>query len=495
MPNEIIENNSSKEIIEKEQEKKEETQSKKKLLRNVALFVILTIIVASIAFVCLSFLSIIDIIDKMAGTKTLLYVQSGLCILCFGWIVKTMVDCTRDATIGPMDVINLCVPVVLLLWVGLSTYQILHFLYRLSSQLTAFCAVSALIIAAIAITHGQQETRKTVWAITVIVIEVVICVVLMCIQVMYNRIPDVCGKTITEAETALYEKDFTFELIDGSRITKDNRDWVVTEQDPGAYIIHIKISPVKLTVEKSKSPEIATNDSTSEDMKNLIKAIEQLADNSSMQKDEPKEESKIPDPPKKEEDQTKKTSEITDAPIVKKAIIDSIPRLSDIYTAIKTTFEPYNMDCNSRFGPGSQYAESGAFELKKCSNIQVYYCENDWVLTSLYYSPLAKRRWVYVKKSFIDNMEKELIPVSYDLKSYTGSITKETNPYWVPELEARYICDRYTLKPGTTVTAYFKDDYKQFVFAEFTCWHNKDNTKDKVRLWVPINCVDFGYSQ
>ena len=119
----------------------------------------------------------------------------------------------------------------------------------------------------------------------------------------------------------------------------------------------------------------------------------------------------------------------------------------------------------------------------------MYFCEDGYVVASFYYSDYAQRLWTYIPEKSVDSSAIKRIKKTFDLKGYEGTISQSTFPIWTLDVENPKDCDWYYLKKGTKVTVYLKE--KDYVLAEFYGTSTVPEKTGKVRMWIPINCVDF----
>ena len=172
-------------------------------------------------------------------------------------------------------------------------------------------------------------------------------------------------------------------------------------------------------------------------------------------------------------------------------ILNSIPFFSQYYPPQETDYTNLSSDeFLSYAGPGTTYVQD-TWEKAKCANniIRMFFREDGYVLTSMYYEALGHRIWTYIPERFVDNsMVKKVKPAS-DITGYPGKINRMTYPIWAPDVQAPSECDWYRLEKGTQVKVYFKED--NYVLAEFYSASKFKGRTGTVQMWLPIDAIDF----
>ena len=163
----------------------------------------------------------------------------------------------------------------------------------------------------------------------------------------------------------------------------------------------------------------------------------------------------------------------------------------------------------SFYGPGSQYAQAGAYKPKKVTSLEVLFREGDYVYVKMNYQTAGKR-CVYFKASSVADSNVDtvnlagypartttlLIPSCGPGMDYEQVTQRKASKYWDYTIEQ--IMDEFHsawelyqalqdrkylvhLEAGTRVTVFFETD--GWVFAEFNC------DAGLVRAWLPASYV------
>lgn len=154
----------------------------------------------------------------------------------------------------------------------------------------------------------------------------------------------------------------------------------------------------------------------------------------------------------------------------------------------------YSVLMNDSFGaysgPGTEYVEQTLIK-ENCDSpeIKMYFIENGYIATSLYYKDLAQRLWTYIPIKFIEKDARNRVEDLPEVTGYVGTINQKTYPVWSPDVDNPKKCDWYCLQEGTNVTVYLTE--KDYALAEFTSTSDIPNKSGKVRMWIPINSISF----
>ncbi len=158
-----------------------------------------------------------------------------------------------------------------------------------------------------------------------------------------------------------------------------------------------------------------------------------------------------------------------------------VPELSDTYPGKKTSFRQTNGRVYAKMGPGSNYADAGAYTTGAGSNrLTIYFCENNWVFADIFYTN-GFERYAYVPRSSVNNAD--LVSSFKSLEYFDATTRKAVIPSWGPD-EAFSVGDDYTIAKNTALRVYFVEN--EYAYAQFK------SGQELVRMWIPMDVISFG---
>ncbi len=157
-----------------------------------------------------------------------------------------------------------------------------------------------------------------------------------------------------------------------------------------------------------------------------------------------------------------------------------LPELSETYPGKKTNFGQKNGRIYAKMGPGSSYADAGAYPAgTSATRLTIYFCEDNWVFAEIFYKN-GFDRYAYVPCQYVKNAD---LVTSFKSLDYFEGTTRETvTPLWGPD-ESYSVGENFSIAENTDLKVYFTEN--DYAYAEFK------SGQELVRMWIPIEMISF----